>query len=315
MEQQYVEWDYFFYPLPEDGDEDPPTWREIRTLRDFVERFGHADEIPADYAARRLMSLCDEDQQVEERGDFANKGDRVSWFLWDLGMFMPRYQRAVLKVVEAVRALSVLERTEDQILSGRFADSLLGWNRLDKFEEIWNDRSIYFSNVNRYGSFPFEGLGGCVITNAFQANHLSIYPPSSPRSPELCRGFYTIVFALEQDPWNHTPRLPYSRHDKRNAYGHIQMLNTDLRCLSPFIEISGSVLFYFLDRKDLTSLEALKLPNSNLWKGDSLFTMQRWQFWKERLLWISKQDELMNLTRELAAKLVRSMQNIEKNKI
>lgn len=142
MDQQYADWDYFFYPLPEDGDEDPPTWHEIRTLREFVERFDSDEEIPADDTARRLMSLCDEDQQVKERREFANKGDRVSWLLWDLGMFMPQYQRAVLKVVEAVRALPVLERTEDQIRAGNFANSLLRWNRLEKFEEIWTDRSI-----------------------------------------------------------------------------------------------------------------------------------------------------------------------------
>ncbi|KAJ5600282.1 hypothetical protein N7450_001349 [Penicillium hetheringtonii] len=142
MEQQYVGWDYFFYPKPEDGDEDPPTWHEIRILREFVERFENDDEVPADDAARRLISLCDEDQQIEKRGDFANKGDRVSWLLWDVGIFMPRYQRAVLKVVEAVRALPALERTECQIRSGRFADRLLQWKKLEKFEEIWTDRSI-----------------------------------------------------------------------------------------------------------------------------------------------------------------------------
>ncbi|KAK5807094.1 hypothetical protein VI817_001352 [Penicillium citrinum] len=313
MEQQYVGWDYFFYPKPEDGDEDPPTWHEIRILREFVERFENDDEVPADDAARRLISLCDEDQQIEKRGDFANKGDRVSWLLWDVGIFMPRYQRAVLKVVEAVRALPALERTECQIRSGRFADRLLQWKKLEKFEEIWTDRSIYYWNIPRYGSFPFEGLDGFVIMNAFQANHLSTYPPSSTMSPELSCAFRMIVFALEQDPWNHTPVLSYSRYNNRYGTGHIQMLNTDIRGLAPYIEISGPVLFQFLGRSDLSSLEAVKLPDSNLWKGNSLFSMQRWQFWKQRLVWISKQDELMDSTRGLAARLVISMQEIEEN--
>lgn len=89
--------------------------------------------------------------------------------------------------------------------------------RSPKFADYWN--------IPRYGSFPFEGLDGFVIMNAFQANHLSTYPPSSTMSPELSCAFRMIVFALEQDPWNHTPVLSYSRYNNRYGTGHIQMLN------------------------------------------------------------------------------------------
>ena len=80
-------------------------------------------------------------------------------------------------------------------------------------------------NVSRYGSFPFEGLDGFVIMNVFQANHLSAYPPSSTMLPELSCALRMIVFALEQDLWNYTPVLSYSRHNNRYGTGHIQMLN------------------------------------------------------------------------------------------
>lgn len=53
-----------------------------------------------------------------------DKGERVSYLLWDTAIEIPRYQPAVLKLVEAIRALPELERTEEQIRTGRFEDKL-----------------------------------------------------------------------------------------------------------------------------------------------------------------------------------------------
>ena len=79
----------------------------------------------------------------------------------------------------------------------------------------------------------------------------------------------------------------------------------------PFFEIAGSIIFKFVGKKDLSLVEANKKTDWNLWKGDSLFSMERWNFWKERLQWVSEQNELMDRTRDDAQKLVRLMHSIE----
>lgn len=79
----------------------------------------------------------------------------------------------------------------------------------------------------------------------------------------------------------------------------------------PFLEIAGHIIFGFVGKKDLSLLEKLKLSCSNLWHGDSSFSMDRWEFWKKRLRWVSEQDELMERTRVDARKLVQLMQEIE----
>lgn len=43
-----------------------------------------------------------------------DKGERVAWLFWDVGMEMPRYQPAILKLLEARRALPKVDRTEEQ---------------------------------------------------------------------------------------------------------------------------------------------------------------------------------------------------------
>jgi hypothetical protein len=42
---------------PDPDEEDPPTLDEIQSLREFAERYGTSDTIPADNAARKLMSV------------------------------------------------------------------------------------------------------------------------------------------------------------------------------------------------------------------------------------------------------------------
>ncbi|KAJ5636371.1 uncharacterized protein N7484_009684 [Penicillium longicatenatum] len=96
--------------------------------------------IPAGDAARRFMSLRDEDSVIEERRlKGVDKGERVAWLLWDAAIEMPRYQPAILELVEAIRALSELDRTEEQFRSSRFQDTLEMWRNLEAFEKIWQD--------------------------------------------------------------------------------------------------------------------------------------------------------------------------------
>lgn len=139
-EEQKAEWIPFFYPNPEDGDSDPPTWDEIQILQEFVECYGTANAIPADDAACRFMSLRNEDDLVQERqSQGVDKGERVSWLLWDVAIEMPKYQPAILKLVEAIRALPELDRTEEQVRRSSFQDQLEGWRNLTAFKDIWEE--------------------------------------------------------------------------------------------------------------------------------------------------------------------------------
>jgi hypothetical protein len=52
-------------------------------------------------------------------------------------------------------------------------------------------------------------------------------------------------------------------------------------------------------------------PEANLWKGDVWLTRDRWTFWKERLVWVSEQNELLQRSREEARMLVQLMKEIE----
>ncbi|KAF9249958.1 hypothetical protein DTO006G1_5917 [Penicillium roqueforti] len=321
MEEYKAEWKPFFYPDPEDGDPDPPTWDEIQILQEFVERYGTANAVPVDDAAHRFMSLRNEDDLIQERQSQAvDKGERVSWLLWDAAIEMPNYQPAILKLVEAIRALPDLDRTEEQVRTSRFQDRLEDWRNLAAFKDIWEETHDRYWEM-RYGIYPFEGWYTFHSSSAFCAHYLSAYPPHGPGSRELSIALRIPVFALEQEPWKYGPvPLPppspsllqrYHLVDGRVATNYILMLNTDVHAMVPFFEIAGSIIFKFVGKKDLTLAEANKKPDWNLWKGDSSFSKERWDFWKERLQWISEQNELMERTRDDAQKLVEIMHSIE----
>lgn len=137
MRDLYTERERFSHPDPDE--EDPPTLDEIQILREFTERYDTSNAISADDAARNLMSLADEGCVVDERqNDVVDKGERVSRLLWDAAIEMPRYQPAILKLVEAIRALPKLERTEEQIRTRRFEHKLETWRSLEAFGNIWS---------------------------------------------------------------------------------------------------------------------------------------------------------------------------------
>lgn len=138
MRDDYTGWEKFSHPDPDEAD--PPTADEINILREFVENYGMPNAIPTGDAARFIMSLRNEDSLIKERGSQGvDKGERVSWLLWDAAIEMPRYQPAILKLVETIRGLPELDRTEEQVRTSRFQDMLEKWRNLEAFEEIWQD--------------------------------------------------------------------------------------------------------------------------------------------------------------------------------
>jgi Protein of unknown function (DUF3632). len=78
----------------------------------------------------------------------------------------------------------------------------------------------------------------------------------------------------------------------------------------PFFEIAGSIISSSREEGHLQT-GATKKTDWNLWRGDSSFSRERWDFWKERLQWISEQTELMERTRDDAQNLVKIMHSIE----
>ncbi|KAJ5953664.1 hypothetical protein N7454_000560 [Penicillium verhagenii] len=150
MRDDYTEWECFTHPDPDE--DDPPTLDEIGALREFAERYDSSDAIPAYAAARKLMSLTDEDRVVNERQNHVvDKGERVSWLLWDAGMYTPRYQPAILKIVQAIRGLPELERTEEQICTGRFENRLEAWRSLEAFADIWSEAHMLHKGTGHHG--------------------------------------------------------------------------------------------------------------------------------------------------------------------
>ena len=67
-------------------------------------------------------------------------------------------------------------------------------------------------------------------------------------------------------------------------------------------------IFRFVNKKDLAWLESVKskYPDSDLWKGSTMFTLDRWEFWRERLRWVSEQNDLKERTRDEAQMLKKS---------
>lgn len=159
------EWAVFTHPEPDE--EDPPTFEEIQVLREFVERYGTLHAIPADDAARRLMSLVNENRDSEVVG----KGERVAWLLWDAGIEMPRYQPAILDLVEAIQALPTLEMTEEQIRTWQFKEKWERWRNMEKFWDIWFET---YQRESQYMS-PSLGIGQKVrLISGFRLLGISI---------------------------------------------------------------------------------------------------------------------------------------------
>lgn len=108
-------------------------------------------------------------------------------------------------------------------------------------------------------------------------------------------------------------------------------IETNVHALVPLFDIAGDVIYEWTDHKTkITKFTLGKYPTgskeywrtwfaciksnhpkADLWNGDEWVTRARWAFWRERLVWISAQTELMKRTRDEAAMLVQMMKDIE----
>jgi len=108
----------------------------------------------------------------------------------------------------------------------------------------------------------------------------------------------------------------------------------------PFLKIAGHIIYRYLDREALSrrfkethqenhrdntrefwqvlasevkpTRAGPEYPDACLlWHGDVWLTRDRWAFWKQRLVWISEQNELLQRTRDDALMLIQLMQEIE----
>lgn len=131
--------------------EDTSTPDEASALRDFVQAYNTTSALAAEETARRLMSLNED--RVPCDGVF-DKGQRIAWLLWDVGIYMPQHQVAVLVVIDAVMALPRLDATPEQ--ETRFAGKLERWRKMEDFWDIWNDT---------YESMYSSAHSHCLLTN------------------------------------------------------------------------------------------------------------------------------------------------------
>ncbi|KAJ5773016.1 hypothetical protein N7457_007912 [Penicillium paradoxum] len=305
MSDDYLGWGPVSHSNTDPDITNSPTAHETRILEEFLDHYGTPDAIPTAEAARQLMSLCNDSRQGIVAA--VDKGESVSWLLWGTGTEMPRHQPAILRLLEAIRALPELEMTDEQRLMWWCKDRFEQWRDLRAFDILWfeswemADISITACFVLRYGrGRNMEASNMFRRINAFNAHHLAMYPPDCVISNELSRAFQVLVVTLEQDPWNHGPPTQ-----------PVTSLNVDVHALVPFLEISGDVIFSLMDQCDLSMVELPKSSDHNLWNGDSNFSMARWEFWKERLRWIGEQNELMEMTRYEAHRMVQLMHDIE----
>lgn len=94
-----------------------------------------APAIPPNEAARRFKSIFNDNR----KGPNVDKGWRVSYLLWDAGIEMPRHQPAILKIVEAIKELPGIDRTEQQIQEWFFKERLERWIRMEAWEDVCFD--------------------------------------------------------------------------------------------------------------------------------------------------------------------------------
>lgn len=137
-------------------------------------------------------------------------------------------------------------------------------------------------------------------------------------------------------PWAHEAHITMLNVSATCRYTGKQRTDhknqTNVHGLVPFIVIAGDIMYRYTDREMLSRRFAetyqenhqhntrefwqamcptVKPPEAYLWKGDIWLTRDRWAFWKERLIWVSEQNELLQRTRDEASMLVQLMTEIE----
>ncbi|EAA32620.2 hypothetical protein GE21DRAFT_6573 [Neurospora crassa] len=312
-----------------DVEEDTSTPEEVSALREFVQAYNTPNALDAEETARKLMSLNED--RVPCDGDF-DKGWRISWLLYEVGIQMAQYQVAILVVADAIMALPRLDATPEQEV--RFGkEKLERWRKLEVFwYDCWSER------WDRYNAFRYSTASGAYIcANAWVARHLVLHPPDIYYTSELSLAFSRMMLALEKDQWNY----PYVREDGDATFRSpkdwtITMLNTDVHALVPFLVIAGDIMYRYTDREMIARRFAeagqenhvhntrefwqrfsTNRSERSLWKAEKKvdqhewLTRERWAFWKKRLVWISEQTELLQRTRDEAIMLVQLMTEIE----
>ncbi|KAK3491766.1 hypothetical protein B0T13DRAFT_477631 [Neurospora crassa] len=311
-----------------DVEEDTSTPEEVSALREFVQAYHTPSALNAE-TARKLMSLNED--HVPCDGDF-DKGRRIAWLLYDVGIQMVQYQVAILVVADAVMALPRLDATPEQEV--RFGKKKLErWRKLEDFwYYCWNER------WDRYNEFRYgNGIGGYITANAWVARHLVLHSPDFYYISELGLAFSRMILALEKDLWNYPDVEEGDEVVIRSRKDYtIATLNTDVHALVPFLVIAGDIMYRYTDREMIARRFAeagqenhvhntrefwqrfsTNRSERSLWKAekkvdqDEWPTRERWAFWKKRLVWISEQTELLQRTRDEAVMLVQLMTEIE----
>lgn len=119
-----------------DINEDTSTPEEVTALREFVQAYNTPNALDAEETARKLMSLNEDHVPCDDAWD---KGYRIGWLLYDVGIEMVQHQVAILVVADAVMALPRLDATPEQQV--RFGEEKLErWRKLEDFWDNWRNR-------------------------------------------------------------------------------------------------------------------------------------------------------------------------------
>ncbi|KAJ5545484.1 hypothetical protein N7535_006130 [Penicillium sp. DV-2018c] len=266
------------------GDSDnPPTATEICVLRQYVETFGTPNAVPVLEAAYDMMSLVQEITDMEEPID---KEERVAHLLWDVGLDMPKHQCAILMLVRKIPH-AYIRRTHQKILDGWFRANMIEWLRMQRFWELWNmylDVEPLFRPPSG-ASYPLPEFirhtQGWLRHNTFYATNLALGSQNNPTEvnhefTEIDRALMMITYTLENTPVVDDYPLP-----------ECTTLHCELQGLTPWFEISGRVLYGCIGSKDLECWTPIKSKGSNLWMRDLSLSLERWNFWKAQLDWMS----------------------------
>ncbi|KAA8619431.1 hypothetical protein SMACR_09263 [Sordaria macrospora] len=305
--------------------EESSTPEEAAALREFVQAYYTPNALNAEETARKLMSLNED--HVPCDGDW-DKGERIAYLLWDVGIEMVQHQVAILVLVDAAMALPRLDATPEQEV--RFgAEKLERWRSMEDFWDVWATRRMRYYEWRYHRRGPDTEYPAYPRANAFVARHLVLHPPDFYYTSELSEAFARLFMTLEKGYGLDSGSALSSRE------AQVLKTATDVHGIIPFLVIAGDIMYRYTDR-DLIAWRFAAAHQENhehntseywlwlwssgsersLWKeekgdGHEWLTRERWAFWKKRLLWMSEQTELKQRTRDEAIMLVQVMTEIE----
>lgn len=111
--------------------------------------------------------------------------------------------------------------------------------------------------------------------------------------------------------WNMRDALENEQHDDVEGTA-VQKYNVHVPAATSWIFGMGRALY--TKEKDLTPTDR-KYGNpakgGDLWKGKAEFSKERWAFWKERLAFVSKLDEISDKTKNISRDALEAMERAE----